>query len=215
MSSLLVTAPLLGLIAMAMSLSYLLPIAVSIIYGDGAVRIFGLSMLINFACGFMLWLPTRRHKKEITARDSILLVALVWSGGALLASMPLLLALPGLSFTDAYFEAMSGLTTTGATVLSGLDALLEGLKRHHPAVEVKGAKRRILFEARDDVVQEPYETRQERHPTPVPLAIPVGMEDEMERQRRPAHVAAANRCRASPVRRKTVHSSIGTAPSDL
>jgi len=122
-SSLLVTAPLLGLIAMAMSLSYLLPIAVSIIYGDGAVRIFGLSMLINFACGFMLWLPTRRYKKEITARDSILLVALVWSGGALLASTPLLLALPGLSFTDAYFEAMSGLTTTGATVLSNLDQL--------------------------------------------------------------------------------------------
>lgn len=123
MSSLLVTAPLLGLIAMAMSLTHLLPIAISAGHDDGTIRIFALSMLVNFSCGFTLWLATRRFKREMTAKDSILLVALTWSGGALFACVPLLLALPGLSFTDAYFEAMSGLTTTGATILSGLDQL--------------------------------------------------------------------------------------------
>lgn len=127
MSSLLVTAPILGLIAMVMSLSHLVPISISLIYDDGALSAFTLSMFLNFTCGYVVWLATRRFRREIMARDSILLVVLAWSGGALFATVPLLLTLPSLSFTDAYFETMSGLTTTGSTIMANLDYLPHSL----------------------------------------------------------------------------------------
>ncbi|MBY0265709.1 MAG: TrkH family potassium uptake protein [Burkholderiales bacterium] len=108
---------------MVMSLSHLLPIAVSVYYHDGATQAFTISMAVNFAAGFAMWFSTRNRKDELTSRDGILLVVLAWCGGAAFATLPLLMVIPGLSFTDAYFETMSGLTTTGSTVLSGLDAL--------------------------------------------------------------------------------------------
>ncbi len=123
MAWLLTISPVAALIAMAMSLSYLLPLGVSLATEDGAAGALTLSMAINFAAGAILWLLTRRHKRELSLREGILLVVTVWSGGALFGSLPLLLTIPGLSFTDAYFEAVSGLTATGATVLSGLDQL--------------------------------------------------------------------------------------------
>ncbi len=123
MTWLLTIAPVTALIAMAMSLTHLLPIGVSLIQSDGMAPIWTLSMALNFAAGAILWLATRRHKRELNLREGILLVVSVWSGGALFASVPLLLAIPQISFTDAYFEAVSGLTATGATVLSGLDDL--------------------------------------------------------------------------------------------
>ncbi len=66
---------------------------------------------------------THWHRRELKPRDGFLLVTLGWLLVSVSASLPLLLALHGLSFTDAFFEAMSGLTTTGSTVLSGLDRL--------------------------------------------------------------------------------------------
>ncbi len=123
MTSLLVIAPLLGLIAMVMSASHIIPITISLVHGDGVAWPFGMSMLANFSVGFVAWITTRRFRRDITARDAILLVVLAWSGGALFATLPLLLTVPGLSFTDAFFECMSGLTTTGSTTLSKLDEL--------------------------------------------------------------------------------------------
>ncbi|HSC95988.1 MAG TPA: potassium transporter TrkG [Burkholderiales bacterium] len=123
MAWLLRVAPLLGLIAMGMSLLHLLPIGASQLLGDGAMPYFALSMAINMATGCAVWLATRRHRREIGIHEGVLLVVLVWTGGAFFASIPLLLIIPGLSFTDAFFEATSGLTATGATVLQGLDQL--------------------------------------------------------------------------------------------
>ena len=80
-------------------------------------------MLLNFGAGAFLWLATRRHKRELSLREGTLLVVIVWTAGALFASVPLLLSLPELSFTDAYFEAVSGLTATAASVLSEIDRL--------------------------------------------------------------------------------------------
>lgn len=123
MTPLLTVAPLLGQIAMVMSLSHVLPLVVSLATGDGEHTDFGLSMVFNFTLGYLVWMGTRRFRRDLKARDGILLVVLAWAGGAAFATIPLLLAMPALSFTDAYFETMSGLTTTGATVLVGLDAL--------------------------------------------------------------------------------------------
>ena len=114
--------PVLGLIAMAMSLSHLLPIATALALHDGTAGVFAISMTLNLLVGFFLWLLTRRHRRELQLREGILFIALVWIGGALFASVPLFFVI-GLSFTDAFFESMSALTATGATLLSGLDKL--------------------------------------------------------------------------------------------
>jgi trk system potassium uptake protein TrkH len=119
----LTVSPVLGLIAMAMSITHLLPLGISLGLGDGAATAFLLSMGVNFSGGALLWLATRRYKRELSLREGILLVVMVWCGGALFATVPLLLTIPDLSFTDAYFEAVSGLTATGATLLTGLEHL--------------------------------------------------------------------------------------------
>ena len=113
----------LGIIAMAMSLTHVVPIFTSLAYRDGTTAHFALSMALNFAIGSLLWVIARSYKRELILRQGILLVLFVWTGGALFATVPLLLAIPGLTFTDAYFEAISGLTATGATVLTNLDQL--------------------------------------------------------------------------------------------
>lgn len=113
----------LGLMAMLMSAAHLPPIATSLIHEDGTAWAFAVSMCFNFACGLIIWLLTRRHAQELKTRDGFLLVALAWSGGAAFATVPLLLVINGLPFTDAYFETMSALSTTGATVLVNLDTM--------------------------------------------------------------------------------------------
>ena len=117
----------LGVIGMAMSLSHLVPITVSLIYNDGALRAFFVSMLFNFVVAMITFLAARNVKYDLKPRDGMLLVVLAWSGGAAFATLPLLMMIPGLSFTDAYFETISGLTASGGTVLSGLDALAPSL----------------------------------------------------------------------------------------
>ena len=123
MHILLTVAPQLGMIAMVMSFWHLLPLVISVTVGDGASHAFAISMTLNCATGYVLWLATRRHRRELKPREGIALVVFAWVGGAAFATVPLLLSIPGLSFTDAYFEAMAGLTATGSTVLSGLDHL--------------------------------------------------------------------------------------------
>jgi trk system potassium uptake protein TrkH len=98
-----------------------------LIYDDGALRVFLVSMLLNFVVALVTFLATRKFEYDLKPRDGMLLVVLAWTGGAAFATVPLLMLIPGLSFTDAYFETISGLTTTGATVLSDLDKLAPSL----------------------------------------------------------------------------------------
>lgn len=113
----------LGLMLVVFSVAYLMPIAASLIYGDGTFIDFLLAMVWTLAIGFLMWLLTRRYKGELSIRHGYLLVVAMWTAMPAFATLPLLLMINGLSFTDAYFETMSGLTTTGATVLIGLDTL--------------------------------------------------------------------------------------------
>ncbi len=113
----------LGGMLMVFSIAYLMPMASAVIYEDGTLIDFVDALAISFLAGFVLWFFTRRHRRELKPRDGFLLVTLAWMLMAGIATLPLLLVIDDLSFTDAYFETMSGLTTTGATVLSGLDKL--------------------------------------------------------------------------------------------
>lgn len=114
----------LGLMLGVFSIAYLMPLVTALIYADTALFLdFLLAMVWTLASGILMWLLTRRYKGELSIRHGYLLVVGMWLAMPAVATLPLLMVIPGLSFTDAYFETMSGLTTTGATVLVGLDAL--------------------------------------------------------------------------------------------
>jgi len=114
----------LGLMLMVFSAAYVMPVITSLIYKDHTMLVdFLLAMGMTLVSGCLMWLLTRRHKGELSIRHGYLLVVTMWTAMPAFATIPLLLVIPGLSFTDAYFETMSGMTTTGATVLTGLDNL--------------------------------------------------------------------------------------------
>lgn len=116
-------AHVLGLLLAIFGMTYVMPIACSLLYRDGQLEQFVIAAVVSSAVGLLIAAATRRHARELKPRDGFLLVTLSWVLMSLSAAIPLMLTLPGLSFTDAYFETMSGLTTTGSTVLSGLDQL--------------------------------------------------------------------------------------------
>lgn len=123
MIRLLSLARIFGLMLTVFSVTYLLPILTSLVYEDGTVILFLEDMGLTLGAGLILWGLTHRFQRELKARDGFILVVLAWLGMAAFATFPLMSHLLDLSFTDAYFETISGLTTTGATVLSNLDYL--------------------------------------------------------------------------------------------
>lgn len=120
-----VVSKILGVLLMLFSiLAYLPSILVSLLYRDGELSSFLTALLVTFSTGFVLWLLTWRSKKELRTRDGFLIVTLFWSVLGTFGALPFYFsfALP-LSITDAIFESISGLSTTGATVIVGLDDL--------------------------------------------------------------------------------------------
>jgi trk system potassium uptake protein TrkH len=103
---------------------FLLPVITALIYGETAeVLVFLQSAGMTLAIGLALLLGTRRFRTELKPRDGYLLVTLSWISITVLATVPLMLGAPNLSFTDGFFESMSGLSTTGSTIITGIDAL--------------------------------------------------------------------------------------------
>jgi len=114
----------LGLLLMIFSVSMLPPALVSWYFADGASMAFVYGFGVTLGIGTTIWFPVRNEIKELRLRDGFLVVAAFWLGLGTIGCMPLFFAeLPDMSFTDAVFESVSGLTTTGATVLTGLDEL--------------------------------------------------------------------------------------------
>ncbi len=123
MSRMLSVANVMGLIVVLFGATLALPIAVSWWLDDGALAAYDEALAIALAGGGGSWWLTRRFRRELTPRDGFVLVIAIWIGLPALAALPLWFQIPGLSFTDAYFEAASGFSATGATVLSGLEHL--------------------------------------------------------------------------------------------
>ena len=107
--------------------AYVIPVLTSLIAGDGKWGIFLIAAAVSSGIGLLISLATRKHRRELKPRDGFLLATLSWVLMSLSATFPLYMGIPGMSVTDAYFEAMSGLTTTGSTVLTGLDSLAPSL----------------------------------------------------------------------------------------
>ncbi|MBV0933776.1 TrkH family potassium uptake protein [Marinobacterium weihaiense] len=114
----------LGILLMIFSITQLPPLAVSLFYQDMTHWAFATAFAITLVTGFIIWVPVYAVRQELSIRDGFLVTVLFWTVLGVFGSLPLMLAEePGLSAVDAVFESISGLTTTGATVMTGLDSL--------------------------------------------------------------------------------------------
>lgn len=123
MPALVALAPVLGIVLILFSATMLVPLGFSWLLHDGALHSHVVAVAATLVSGVLLRLAGWRSQRELQLRDGFVLVAAVWTVLPAFGALPLLLQIEGLSFTDAYFEAVSGLTTTGATVLTGLERL--------------------------------------------------------------------------------------------
>ncbi len=114
----------LGLLLMIFSLTMLPPVAISILFDDQSWLSFVEGFALTLVAGLLCWFPVHKSKKDLRLRDGFLVVAAFWTVLGSFGAAPLYFDDSiDLSLTDAIFESISGLTTTGATVLTGLDSL--------------------------------------------------------------------------------------------
>ncbi|MDP3123461.1 MAG: TrkH family potassium uptake protein, partial [Thiobacillus sp.] len=106
MSQILPVVHILSKVLMLYSAAFLLPLAISLSLADGAHKAYDLAILVTFLSGAVLWIFSRRGKRELQTRDGFLLVVMIWAILPLYSAIPLLSYMPELSFTDAYFEAV-------------------------------------------------------------------------------------------------------------
>jgi trk system potassium uptake protein TrkH len=110
-------------VVMVFSVTMLAPLVLAVVRRDDGMPGFITSAAACFGGGLAVWLATRRFRREMRIRDGIMLVVLAWTLLPMVAALPLMLDGRSMSFTDAFFESVSGLTTTGATAISGVDRL--------------------------------------------------------------------------------------------
>jgi len=114
----------LGLLLMMFSVTMLPPIIIAMIFKEQSWLPFVEGFGLTLAAGLIIWLPVHRSRKDLRLRDGFLVVAAFWTVLGTFGAAPLYFADSlTLTLTDAIFESMSGLTTTGATILTGLDDL--------------------------------------------------------------------------------------------
>jgi trk system potassium uptake protein TrkH len=113
----------LGLFMLVFAATMLVPILLGISLGwDGLPPLYG-ALAITTVCGAALWLTLPRPKTELSPKEGILLTVLIWSGLSLFGALPFAFSPQFPAFTDAVFEAVSGFTTTGATILPEVEPL--------------------------------------------------------------------------------------------
>ncbi|MBF0219827.1 MAG: potassium transporter [Gammaproteobacteria bacterium] len=120
---------LMGILLFLYSFSFIPSFFVSLYYDDAQSQSFLASTAMTALLGVLFWFFNRRHPHELSVRDGFLFVALFWIILGAVGAFPFLVGLH-LNFTDAMFESFSGFTTTGATVIIGLDALPRSILYH-------------------------------------------------------------------------------------
>ena len=119
-----VIARIFGILLTVFSLTLLPPIAVSLWYDDNTHSAFSIAFAITLITGLFMWLPVHDLRQELRTRDGFVVTSLFWLVLGSFGALPLIISpQPDLSVTDSIFESISGLTTTGATVITGLDTL--------------------------------------------------------------------------------------------
>jgi trk system potassium uptake protein TrkH len=126
-----------GILLLLYSLGFIPSIGIALLYGDGQWDIFAESLLITAMAGLVLWYPNIKQASELSVRDGFLVVTLFWVLLGVVGSLPFILGLH-LGVTDAIFESVSGFTTTGATVVVGLDQLPPSILYHRQQIQWLG-----------------------------------------------------------------------------
>jgi trk system potassium uptake protein TrkH len=137
--NLLVVQRILGILLMLFSLTMLPPLGVSVAFDDQNSLPFFNAFIGLLLTGLLVWLPVRKQRRELRLRDGFLVVAAFWVVLGLAGAVPMVLSSnPDIAVTDAVFEAVSGFTTTGATVLVGLDTMPESLLYYRHQIQWLG-----------------------------------------------------------------------------
>jgi trk system potassium uptake protein TrkH len=119
-----VISRILGIMLMLFSITLVPPLLLSFWFHDGASDAFGFTLLLTFSMGLLVWAPVHRIRHDLRIRDGFVITAMFWLVLALFGALPFMISqAPNLSFTDAFFESLSGWTTTGATVITGIEFL--------------------------------------------------------------------------------------------
>lgn len=126
-----------GILLMFYSLNFVPSLAISVYAADGEWKVFTLSLLSVVAIGLVLWGLNHNQRDELSVRDGFLVVALFWILLGLVGALPFLFGLH-LDITDSVFESISGFTTTGATVVQGLDRLPISILYHRQQIQWLG-----------------------------------------------------------------------------
>ena len=132
-----------SILVMFFSISFIVPIITSFIYKDGALSIFVITFLVVFMVGFLGWLISKNNTEEMTHKDSFLVITLFWIVLSSAGSIPFILS--GMTFIDSFFESMSGITTTGATVIPNLSVLPESLLLYRQLLQWMGGMGLIVL----------------------------------------------------------------------
>jgi trk system potassium uptake protein TrkH len=135
----------LGFLYLSLSLTMIFPLIVSFIYRDGCITAFLYSIIITAISGSILYWAFPSKKKELSHRDGFSIVTLGWSTIALLGSLPFIFSGSINSFTNAYFETMSGFTTTGATICLSIEQLPQSIIFWRSFIQWLGGMGIILF----------------------------------------------------------------------
>ena len=116
-----------GLLLCIEAIAMIIPLLIDLVYGNSDWKIFFLSSLLTFFIGLVLYYSFRKEKMLIKIREAFVLTILSWLIIALFASLPFIFTSANLNYTDAFFESISGITTTGATVITNIDNLHHGI----------------------------------------------------------------------------------------
>ena len=125
------------------SLSLLVPLVVSFIFDDGSSNIFITTFLVVLIPSIIAWQLTKKSKEEMGVKEGFVIITLFWIVLSLVGSMPFYLY--GMSFVDSFFESMSGITTTGATVISGLNNMPESVLFYRQLLQWMGGMGLIVL----------------------------------------------------------------------
>ena len=116
----------LGLLQIILGLSMIIPIIAQILYNETDAGFIG-SGLISIVFGMLFFLSNLDHDKKINLQQAFVLTSLSWLSIAVFGSLPFIFSKLDLSITDAFFESMSGITTTGSTIITNLDVAPKGI----------------------------------------------------------------------------------------
>ena len=132
-----------SILVMFFSVSFVFPMIVSIIYKDSALSIFIYTFLFVFFLGLIGWFFSRGDDRELGQKDGFIIITFFWLVLSVAGSIPFIIS--GMGFIDSFFESMSGITTTGATILTGLDSLPESILFYRQLLQWMGGMGLIVL----------------------------------------------------------------------